>query len=96
MKYLLSIILNVAVGQNVQSVKIAVGQKCRRPKLPSVKNSVGQNGRRSKLPSVKNSVGQSCVGQKTWNRVCVMCIQEKKLPPFKNLWIRPCPKSTSP
>jgi hypothetical protein len=26
MKYLLSIILNVAVGQNVQSVKMAVGQ----------------------------------------------------------------------
>jgi hypothetical protein len=29
MKYLLSIILNVAVGQNVQAVKIAVGEKCR-------------------------------------------------------------------
>jgi hypothetical protein len=43
MKYqLLSIILNVAVGQNVQSVKIAVGQNGRRPKLPSVKMAVGQ------------------------------------------------------
>jgi hypothetical protein len=49
MKCLLSIILNVAVGQNVQSVKIAVGQKCRRSKLPSVKNAVGQNGCRSKI-----------------------------------------------
>jgi hypothetical protein len=58
MKYLLSIILNVAVGQNVQSVKIAVGQKCRWSKLPSVKNSVGQSGFRSKLPSVKIAVGQ--------------------------------------
>jgi hypothetical protein len=65
MKYLLSIKLNVAVGQNVQSVKIAVGEKCRRAKWPSVKNSVGQNGRRSKIPSVKMAVGQSCVGQKT-------------------------------
>jgi hypothetical protein len=48
MKYLLSIKLNVAVGQNVQSVKIAVGEKCRRSKWQSVKNSVDQNGRRSK------------------------------------------------
>jgi hypothetical protein len=48
MKYLLSIILNVAVGQ-----------KCRRSKWQSVKNSVGQNGRQSKLPSVKNSVGRN-------------------------------------
>jgi hypothetical protein len=46
MKYLLPIILNVAVGQNVQSVKIAVVEICRRSKLPSVKNAVGQNGRR--------------------------------------------------
>jgi hypothetical protein len=58
MKYLLSIMLNVAVGQNMQSVKIAVGQKCRRSKIRrsewlSVENSVGQNGRRSKWPSVK-------------------------------------------
>jgi hypothetical protein len=68
MKYLLSIILNVAVGQNVQSVKIVVGQKCRRSKLPSVKNSIGSNGYRSKIPSVKMGVGQSCVGQKTSNR----------------------------
>jgi hypothetical protein len=67
MQYLLSIILNVAVGQNMQSVKIAVGEKCRRSKWLSVKNFVGQNGRRSKLPSVKMAVGQSCVGQKTWN-----------------------------
>jgi hypothetical protein len=63
MKYMLSIILNVSVVQNVQSVKIAVGEKCRRSKLPSVKNSVGQNGRRSKIPSVKNAVGQMAVGQ---------------------------------
>jgi hypothetical protein len=78
-KYLLSNILNVAVGQNVQSVKIAVDEKCRRSKLPSVKNAIGQNSRRSKiasikmavgqkfrrskLPSVKNSVGQNAVGQ---------------------------------
>jgi hypothetical protein len=41
---LLSIILNVAVGQNVQSVQIAAGQKCRRSKLLSVKNAVSQNG----------------------------------------------------
>jgi hypothetical protein len=83
---------NYDVGQNVQSVKIAVGQNCRRSKLPSVKNSVGQNcrrsiipsvkmavgqnGRRSKLPSVKMAVGQSCVGQKTWNH----CGQERKHP----------------
>jgi predicted NAD-dependent protein-ADP-ribosyltransferase YbiA (DUF1768 family) len=58
MKYLLSIILNVAVGQILQSVKIAVSQKCRRSNLPSVKNAVGQNGRRSKIPSVKMAVGQ--------------------------------------
>jgi hypothetical protein len=51
---------NYDVGQNVQSVRIAVGEKFRRSKLPSVKNSVGQNCRRSKLPSVKNSVGQNC------------------------------------
>jgi hypothetical protein len=57
MKYLLSIILNVAVGQNVQSVKIAVGQKCRRSKMPSVKIAVGDKCRRPKWPSVKNSVG---------------------------------------
>jgi hypothetical protein len=38
MKYLLSIILNVSVGQNVQSVKIAVGQKCRRSKLRRLKD----------------------------------------------------------
>jgi hypothetical protein len=37
MKYLLSIILNVAVGQIVPSVKLAVGEKCRRSKIPSVK-----------------------------------------------------------
>jgi hypothetical protein len=61
-------VLNVAVGQNVQSVKISVGQKCRRSKLPSVKNAIGQNGCRSKIPSLKMAVGQSCVGQKTWNR----------------------------
>jgi hypothetical protein len=57
---------NYDVGQNVQSVKIAVGQKFRRSKWPSVKKSVGQNGRRSKWPSVKMAVGQSCVGQKTF------------------------------
>jgi hypothetical protein len=60
MKYLLSIILNVAVGQNIQSVKIAVGQKCRRSKLPSVKIAVGQNGSRSKIHSFKTTVGQNC------------------------------------
>jgi hypothetical protein len=43
--------------------KCAVGQNCRRSKipsvkLPSVKNAVGQNGRRSKIPSVKMAVGQ--------------------------------------
>jgi hypothetical protein len=59
MKYLLSFILNVAVGQNVQSVKNAVGQNGRRSKIPSVKmaigqNSVGQNGRRSKLRRSKD------------------------------------------
>jgi hypothetical protein len=57
MKYLLSInsiILNVAVGQIVQSVKIAVGEKCRRSKWQSVKNSVGQNGRRSNLRRSKD------------------------------------------
>jgi hypothetical protein len=43
------------------SVKIAVGEKCRRSKKPSVKMA-GQQLRRSKLPSVKYSVGQ-----KTWN-----------------------------
>jgi hypothetical protein len=53
MKFMLTIILNVAVGQNVQSVKIAVGQKFRRSKWPSVKNSVGQKCRWSKWPSVK-------------------------------------------
>jgi hypothetical protein len=57
MKYLLSIILNVAVGQNEHSLKIAVGQKCREPKMPSVQNSVGQNGRRSKL-------------RRFWNHMC--------------------------
>jgi hypothetical protein len=62
MKYLLSIILNVSVGQNVQSVKIAVAQKCRRSKMPSGKNVVGQNGRRSKIPSVKMAVGQKWPG----------------------------------
>jgi predicted NAD-dependent protein-ADP-ribosyltransferase YbiA (DUF1768 family) len=41
------------------SVKIVVGEKFRRSKLPSVKNSVGQNGRRSKWPSVKIAVGQN-------------------------------------
>jgi hypothetical protein len=46
---------NYDVGQNVQSVKIAVGEKFRQSKLPPVKNSVG-----SKLPSVKNSIGQNC------------------------------------
>jgi hypothetical protein len=56
---MLSIILNVAVGQNVQSVKTAVGQKCRRSNLPSVKNAIGQNGRRSKILSVKIDVGQN-------------------------------------
>jgi hypothetical protein len=56
---------NYDVGQNVQSVKMAVGQKCRRSKSPSVKTAVGQKCRRSKLPSVKMAVGQSCVGQKT-------------------------------
>jgi hypothetical protein len=53
MKYLLSIILNVAVGQNVQSGKNAVGQNGRWSKLLSVKIAVGQNCRRSKWPSVK-------------------------------------------
>jgi hypothetical protein len=50
---------NYDVGQNVQSVKIAVGEKFRRSKWPSVKNSVGQNCRRSKLLSVKMAVGQN-------------------------------------
>jgi hypothetical protein len=54
---------NYDVGQNVQSVKIAFGEKFRQSKLPSVKNSVGQNDRRSKWPwskwpSVKISVGR--------------------------------------
>jgi hypothetical protein len=35
--------------QNVQSVKIAVGEKFRRSKMPSVKIAIGQNGRWSKL-----------------------------------------------
>jgi hypothetical protein len=68
MKYLLSIILNVAVGQNELSVKIAVGEKFRQSKWPSIENSIGQNGRRAKMPSVEMAVGKSCVGQKTWNR----------------------------
>jgi hypothetical protein len=51
---------NYDVGQNVQSVKIAVGQQFRRSKLPSVKNSVGQNCRWSKLPLVKIVVGHNC------------------------------------
>jgi hypothetical protein len=51
---------NYDVGPIVQSVKMAVGQKCRRSKLPSVKMVVGQNGRRSKMPSVKIAVGQNC------------------------------------
>jgi hypothetical protein len=34
------------VDQNAQSVKIAVGEKFRRSKLPSVKNAIGQNCRR--------------------------------------------------
>jgi hypothetical protein len=37
---------NYDVGKNVQSVKMAVGEKFHRSKLPSVKTSVGQNGRR--------------------------------------------------
>jgi hypothetical protein len=59
MKYLLSIILNVAIGQNVpvgqncRLSKMAVGQKFCQSKWLSVKNSVGQKRRRSKLPSVK-------------------------------------------
>jgi hypothetical protein len=64
----------------VQSVKIAVGEKFRRSKLPSVKSSIGQNCRpskissvkiavgqkfcRSKLPSVKIAVGQNCCRSK--------------------------------
>jgi hypothetical protein len=44
---------NYDVGQNVQLVKIAVGEKFRRSKLPSVKIAVGQNFCRSKLPSIK-------------------------------------------
>jgi hypothetical protein len=55
---------NYDVGQNVQSVKIAVGQKFRPSKLPSVKIAVGQNCRRSKLPSVKIAVGQNCYRSK--------------------------------
>jgi hypothetical protein len=51
--------VNYDVGQNVQSVKIAIGQNCRRSKLPSVKNSVGKNCHRSKLLSVKIAVGQN-------------------------------------
>jgi hypothetical protein len=51
---------NYDVGQNVQSVKIVVGQNCRRSKIPSFKIAVGQNYRRSKLPSVKIVVGQNC------------------------------------
>jgi hypothetical protein len=54
---MLSIILNIAVGQNVQLVKIAVGQKCRRSKMLSVKIAFGEKCRRSKWQSVKNSVG---------------------------------------
>jgi hypothetical protein len=54
------LLANYDVGQNVQSVKIAIGQKFRRSKLPSVKNSVAQNRRRSNLPSVKIVVGQNC------------------------------------
>jgi predicted NAD-dependent protein-ADP-ribosyltransferase YbiA (DUF1768 family) len=50
---------NVAVGQNMQLVKIAVGQKCRRSKMPSVKMAIGQKFRRSKWPSVKIAVGQN-------------------------------------
>jgi hypothetical protein len=60
---------NYDVGQNVQLVKMAVGETCRQSKSPSVKIAVGQNCCRSKLPSVKMAVGQSCVGQKTWNRI---------------------------
>jgi hypothetical protein len=52
-------IFHRTVGQIVQSVKIAVGEKFRRSKWPSVKNFVGQNDRRSKIPSVKNDVGQN-------------------------------------
>jgi hypothetical protein len=43
----------------VQSVKIVVGQNCRRSKIPSVKIAVGQNCCRSKLLSVKIAVGQT-------------------------------------
>jgi hypothetical protein len=53
---------NYDVGQHVQcvqSVKIAVGEKLRRSKLPSVKIAVGQNCRRSILLSVKIAVGQN-------------------------------------
>jgi hypothetical protein len=41
------------------SVKIAVGEKFRRSKIPSVKIAVGQNCYRSKLLSVKIAVGQN-------------------------------------
>jgi hypothetical protein len=51
---------NYDVSQNMQSVKIAVGEKFRRSKWPSVKIAVGQKFRRSKLPSVKIAVGQNC------------------------------------
>jgi hypothetical protein len=50
---------NYDIGQNVQSVKIAIGEKFRRSKWPSVKIAVGQNGRRSKLLSVQIAVGQN-------------------------------------
>jgi hypothetical protein len=53
------LLANYDVGQNVQSVKMAVGKKFRQSKLPSVKNSVGQNGCRSQLLSVKITVGQN-------------------------------------
>jgi hypothetical protein len=53
------LLVNYDVGQNVQSVKIAVGEKFRRSKLPPVKMAVGQNCCRSKLPPVKMAVGQS-------------------------------------
>jgi hypothetical protein len=74
---------NYDIGQNVQSVKIAVGEKFRRSKLPSVKNSVGQ------LPSVKMAVGQSCVGHKTWNhrrKTVFPRFFETKYGFFRNIW----------
>jgi hypothetical protein len=52
------LLVNYDVGQNVQSVKIAVGEKFRRSKWPSLKIAVGQNCCRPKLPSVKMAVGQ--------------------------------------